>query len=168
MRLIKAICVIVIFIAATAPLFLSAFFLGGRILIHRSMLEKMEIQHLTTVKIPEESFRWYNLENEIEINGRMFDVKSHKLINGVYLVTGLYDEMETALNEKLNKILENNDPSTDSNLIFQVSLGIEGEEKLFCQFQFYSLDEVLIQKNLFSDMLKPQHHLDILSPPPKI
>ena len=103
MRLIKAICVIVIFIAATAPLFLSAFFLGGRILIHRSMLEKMEIQHLTTVKIPEESFRWYNLENEIEINGRMFDVKSHKLINGVYQVTGLYDEMETALNEKLNR-----------------------------------------------------------------
>ena len=169
MRLIKTICVIVIFIAASAPLFLSAFFLGGRILIRHAMLEKMENQQLTSVQIPEDSFRWYKQDREVVIDGKMFDVKSIELIKGVYHLTGLFDEVETALNEKLNDIHDNNnDPSSETNLIFHVSLGIEGEEKLLNQFQFYSPDELHIQKNLFQVMMKPQHQLDILSPPPKI
>jgi hypothetical protein len=168
MRLVKTITIISFFIAASAPLFLSAFFLGGRMLIRHTMMENLEIRYLTTLQIPEESFRWYKQDREIQIDGKMFDVKSLELKNGLYHVSGLYDDEETELNEEMNKFHESSDDQpSGSNIIFQVCLGIVSEDKSFYHFQFIPPDEIIMQNSLHQINLKPQQYLATYSPPPE-
>jgi hypothetical protein len=92
------------------------------------MLHSLEKDQVTTIRIPEKDFKWYEENREILIDGKMFDVKSIQLIEGIYEVTGLFDEMETELNamlEDLHKDAKNTQDKTFN--IFQVCLGLISE-----------------------------------------
>lgn len=85
------------------PMCLSAFFLGGRILIRKAMLEKLESAEAVVLRIPANGLNWYEKDHELLIDGRMFDVKSIRPIVGGYEVTGLFDDDETELLDQLVK-----------------------------------------------------------------
>lgn len=89
------------------------------------MLERVEKEQLTTIKIPEKEIEWYNPGHEIIIEGKMFDIKSIHLENGIYTISGLFDEDETELNnlEEDYASQEGNTKKT-SHQIFQNCLGI--------------------------------------------
>jgi hypothetical protein len=82
---------------------LSAFFLGGRILIRKTMLEKLETAETVVVRLPANGLHWYEKDHELLIDGRMFDVKSIRPVDGGYEVTGLFDDDETELFDQLVK-----------------------------------------------------------------
>lgn len=111
--------------AAMVPVFLSAAFLGGRLLIRIVMIKSLESEKVITLKLDPSQIRWYKKNHELMIDGKMFDVKSMAQQNGYLVVTGLFDEMETEMNALLEK---NHDPdnrnSKSQHAIYQVCLGI--------------------------------------------
>lgn len=96
--LLIALCVI-----SALPMCLSAFFLGGRILVRVTMLEKLETEETVVLQIPTHGLHWYKKNHELIIDGRMFDVKSIRSTGQGYEVTGLFDDDETELFDQLVK-----------------------------------------------------------------
>lgn len=66
------------------------------------MKEKLESQLLQTIVLSENDVIWVK-KHEIRIEGRMFDIKTKKLVDGYYTFTGLYDDEETMLEEQQKK-----------------------------------------------------------------
>lgn len=62
------------------------------------MKEKLEEEMLHTIVVPAKQLIWVKYKKEIRVDGKMFDVKSIQIVNGNYIVKGLYDDEETALN----------------------------------------------------------------------
>jgi hypothetical protein len=58
-----------------------------------------ESSALIQLRIPEKEVHWMD-RREISVDGKMFDIKSQELINGLYYFTGHFDERETALQQK--------------------------------------------------------------------
>jgi hypothetical protein len=112
-------------LTAALPLCLSAFFLGGRILIRKAMREKLESSALVVRYVPAGELHWYERGRELLIDGLMFDVKSIRETGGGYEVTGLFDVEETDLFTKL--IQHASDRQQGQGLLaglFQCCLGI--------------------------------------------
>jgi hypothetical protein len=109
MDLRRTISIFIVCMAATAPLFMPAYFITTRSLIRHEMMERMEKQHLTAIQVPVDEFHWYEKDKEILVEGRMFDVKSIRLQSGTYYITGLFDEQETELELALQKKMEGSD-----------------------------------------------------------
>ena len=80
--------------------------------IQHKMKERLETQLLRTITVAKNDVHWVKDEKEIWVNGRMFDIKSSHLQNGVYVFSGLYDEEETALLEQLQKDQQNNNSNS--------------------------------------------------------
>jgi hypothetical protein len=162
----KTISLTILIFAAVLPLFLSAIFLGGRIAIRITMLRNLDEEHITTIHIPEKDFKWFEENREILVDGRMFDVKSIQLNDGMYEVTGLYDEMETELNamlEDIHKDAKNNKDKTVN--IFQVCLGLVSETPFTTnnlqqrlnpeKVNYVSYNNMLITKGFFHPFFTP-------------
>lgn len=71
------------------------------------MREKLEEEKLHTIRIPESQVQWVN-KKEIRLEDRLFDVESFDRNDGYLILTGLFDEEETELNNALQE-------STDKN-----------------------------------------------------
>ncbi len=169
MKLTKKISFFILFIAVTAPLFLSAVFLAGRIVIQHEMKEKMEKENIITIDIPENNFRWHKKNREIIVNGKMFDVKSLVKVDNIYQVSGLFDEQESILNEELKKMNEEKDGRQNSaNLILQLCLGIIAEDRSCLQFQLSPPKNInVLISGVYHDY-HATHCLNIISPPPEV
>lgn len=75
------------------------------------MKEKLEHAKLETITIPETAVEWYEAGREIIVDGRLFDVISWHKIPGTVKVsfTGLFDDAETAIKDKVEKLLRKKD-----------------------------------------------------------
>jgi hypothetical protein len=75
------------------------------------MMEKLEHAKLETITIPETAVEWYEEGREIIVDGRLFDVISWHKIPGTVKVsfTGLFDDAETAIKDKVEKLLRKKD-----------------------------------------------------------
>jgi hypothetical protein len=69
--------------------------------IQHEMKERLEEEQLQTITINKSSFHWEEKGKEAWINGKLFDVKSIKESGDSVLLTGLFDEQETALVKNL-------------------------------------------------------------------
>ena len=106
-------------------MFLSAFFIGTRIVVRLSMLKNLNEEKITTIRIAENELRWYQKNHEILVDGKMFDVKSFKLVSGFYEITGLFDDMETELNALLKNLQDDANSSQDQQLnLYKACLGL--------------------------------------------
>jgi hypothetical protein len=124
-RLTRNILLVTLCTASALPLCLSAFFLGGRILIRKTMLEKLETAETVVIRLPANGLHWYEKDHELLIDGRMFDVKSIRSIPGGYEVAGIFDDDETELFDLLKKT-ESGKQQGQGQLagLFQSCLGI--------------------------------------------
>lgn len=109
----------VLLLIVAIPLFYSAGFLITQKLVKGQMEEKLEKSALQTVVVPVKEVRWLNGKKEIIVQGKLFDVKSFSIANETLIATGLFDEDEDKLHEKLKGFLErsSNDASPLNNLI---------------------------------------------------
>jgi hypothetical protein len=167
MELTKKISCFILFIAVSAPLFLSAVFLAGRLVIRHEMREKMEMEHVITIDVPANEFRWHKKNREIIINGKMFDVKSIVKDNNIYHISGLFDENESILDEELKKMNDNEEGrQKKANIILQVCLGIIADDKSGLQFQCSPPPAIIVFVSGAYHDYHSNHCLNIISPPP--
>jgi hypothetical protein len=70
--------------------------------VQHEALERLERESLQTITIDAKALTWKN-KKEVSIDGRMFDIKSYRVENGKYILTGLFDEKETSIKDFLKK-----------------------------------------------------------------
>ena len=83
------------------PLAFILFLQGWQLYLTHSAAERLEEQLLKTISISKDQFRWEKKGKEISIDGRMFDVKSFVLKEDEIIVSGIYDDQETAIHSML-------------------------------------------------------------------
>jgi hypothetical protein len=161
----RVISLILLTLLASAPLLVPAYFMASRQIIRSQMLEKMEEQNLVSVEVPAAEFQWYEEGREIIINGRMFDVKSITLSDGVYFIRGLFDEKET----ELKQALQNQQDEQDGNTLYAQQLVqfmttiAEINEEVSALKATNILGSAIAE---YSNSFFPQHIGAIVVPPP--
>lgn len=76
------------------------------------MKERLENVSLKSIIIEKDSFTWVENNKEIKINGKLFDVKSYYVVADKIVFSGLYDEDEDAIDEKVNLLTSKNKQAT--------------------------------------------------------
>lgn len=126
--------------------------------------DKLESDGLQTITIPVKNFRWYEEDREIIVNGTMFDVKSIHRSNDNYIITGLYDEEETALHIAMGRLRNTGAP--DAHLIPVIL----SQTLIFTAIEdivpFLQPDELAYRVNYPDEMLY-NTFLSIQTPPPR-
>ena len=87
--------------------------------------EKLEQSLVQTLHLKKEEFSWFKKAKEIRIGKHLFDVKSIKEENGLFIITGLYDEQEDLLHKQLEQSQNKEENSSQSmlcNFFFQFNL----------------------------------------------
>jgi len=107
----KTITCFLLFLAAVPLIYILTFKVHQQSIRHK-MKVRLEAKVLHTISIPEHDVIWMKNGKEIYVNGKMFDIKSFHINDGVYVFKGLYDDEETVLREQLQKEQESN--STNS------------------------------------------------------
>ncbi|HUQ97104.1 MAG TPA: hypothetical protein VM010_05535 [Chitinophagaceae bacterium] len=132
--------------------------------IKYSLEERMEAHLLKTLFIPKQDWQRIN-SREIIIDGKLFDLKSVREKGDGYLVTGVFDEEETAVVQQLDKTCKGQ--TTKNAALFNEAF------RLLQQFFYQAADEPLpmmvLRKKLFQNPISdlPQLHKPVLLPPPQ-
>jgi hypothetical protein len=63
---------------------------------------RLETEVLQTLSVPEHKVQWVEEGRELMVNGRMFDLKSYSVKNGILTAWGIFDEEETQAMALLN------------------------------------------------------------------
>jgi hypothetical protein len=79
------------------PILISMVLLAMQQVTKYKMLEKLESEHLTTLVLKKNMAKWNANQNEININGQLFDVKKIEFTSDSIFITGLYDKEEANL-----------------------------------------------------------------------
>lgn len=136
MRVTRTIAIGLLWLSATAPICLSALFLGGRLLIRETNWEDPGGSRLESFSLPARDLVWYEKDRELLIGGRMFDVKSIEMKDGVAHITGFFDDLETELNRALEETNGSNRSGSHAGWrLFQSCLGILGVPMHAQEFQ---------------------------------
>ena len=74
-------------------------FMGGLQLFQAVIRQRMEAslqrETLVTVSLPASEVDWYEEGREIMVEGRMFDIKTYEIKDGLFTAQGIYDDDET-------------------------------------------------------------------------
>jgi hypothetical protein len=81
---------------AAAPLLMSIMFIAQQQRIHFEM-DRHENEKNISITVPASNIQWIRKGKELIANGRMMDVKSISIKNGMATITGHYDEKEEKL-----------------------------------------------------------------------
>lgn len=65
--------------------------------------EKLERQQTVTIRVGVDQLHWIDYGKELKIDDRMFDVKNYRVEGNGYLLTGNFDDLESALSEKIDE-----------------------------------------------------------------
>jgi hypothetical protein len=100
------------------------------------------------------------------VENRMFDVKKIEQKDGLYVVTGIFDEMESELNLQLEKSSE--DRNSKANGIYLVCLGLvaDGTGDILPDLSPHFI--LLHKSNLPNKARLYWTNLELLFPPPKV
>lgn len=150
----------VFFIILALPLILIIALQVWQCAIQYQAREKLDEDFLETISVSIDDIEWKN-KKEASIHGRMFDIKFCKLQGEKYILTGLFDDKETGINDILKKKVSGSSGSFINLLIigqsFVATLHLIGFPFLF------SFSKLLSPfKNAYSFYFK-----ELLSPPPK-
>ena len=138
----KILSVLFLLIFAVPTLCTVAYLAAVKINAHQ-MEEKLGQLSLETVLIDADELVWVEKGKEVLINGKLFDVKSSKIINGKILLTGLFDAAEDAIAKKITALQNNKNDS--SSPIFSLLA------KLFCPAILQQSNSVVIADIQYGD-----------------
>jgi hypothetical protein len=101
MKAAKTITTLLLLLLLVVPMFYSAGLLIKQKLIQYEMEEKLENVSLQTIALPATNLQWIKEGKEILIKGKLFDVKSITFSNENILLTGIYDQEEDVIKQKI-------------------------------------------------------------------
>lgn len=145
------------------PMVLLLFMQGRQWYVQHKAKERLERQSLHQLFVPAESVVWEKAGKELRLGKRLFDVKSVIQKSDGLLVTGLYDEEETAIENFLAS------HQNGSSILFRLLMAAQlfiGVLALM-HFLFKAAFAKRIYSNLLSQSLLHPPQL-ILTPPPQI
>lgn len=88
------------------PVLLWSYLKTEQFRIRHAMEEKLEHQHLDTLRIAAKDLVWYKKGKEVMIGQRLFDVKQLTREGETVVLTGLYDEDETLVKQQLSQLMK--------------------------------------------------------------
>lgn len=112
----KTISAIGMLILVSLPGFLIVHYQVMQLRIQHHMEEKLEKEHIQIVHIPVNEIQWHKKNKEIIIDGKLFDIKSITLLNGVAECKGLFDEKETSIKEMINQLQQQQEKDNPLNI----------------------------------------------------
>jgi len=86
------------------PLFFSMAALLEQKWIQYQQEKKRESSSMQTLMIQQDDLHWVKPGKEISLQGKLFDVKSFRVMDGAIAVTGFFDDKETELVSKMNRL----------------------------------------------------------------
>ncbi len=161
----KKIAAFLFLLAGFMPVMFTLFFLYKQQLIRHGMKEKLELEMLHTIVVPEAEVKWVKYKKEVRVRDKMFDVKSFTLKKGQYIFKGLYDEEETVLN---NYFERSTDQKNEKELhilssLFKILQSIypgDSEEALLSKSTSHEYSPLILQH-----ITSP--FINIITPPPQ-
>lgn len=78
-----------------APVFFMSGLQAFQAIIRYRMEASLEKEPLTTISLPAHQVVWYEEGREVMVEGRMFDIKTYAIKDGLFTAQGIYDEEET-------------------------------------------------------------------------
>jgi hypothetical protein len=148
------------------PGILFLFYKTKQAFIRHEMEEKLEKLHLQTIQIPVEKIVWYKTNKEIVVEGRLFDIKTLTIENGIASFTGLFDDKESDIKDLLSALEKKQQGNNDKNLVAKfVSLLFyqDNNRELVLQYpDCKKTDHALCEQQSWSGP-----SLNIPHPPPK-
>ena len=112
----KTISAIGMLILLSLPGFLIVHYQLMQLHTQHQMEEKLEKEHIQIVHIPVNEIQWHKKDKEIIINGKLFDIKSITLLNGVAECKGLFDEKETSIKEMITQLQRQQEKDNPLNI----------------------------------------------------
>ena len=115
-RKLKTIANVIFLLLGGMPfLFVVSFKIRQEIIRH-NMRERLEEQLLQQVTINDKDVQWIEKDEEILVDGKMFDIKTVEHHNGASTFTGLFDNEETGLMLRLEETQDQNSASSNKLL----------------------------------------------------
>jgi hypothetical protein len=90
--------------ALVLPVWIAVCLQVKTVVVRHQMLEALEKEQLVTIRLAPSAIKWYKLDKELQIGEALFDVKSITFKEGVYVVTGLFDKKEKALQKQVEDL----------------------------------------------------------------
>jgi hypothetical protein len=131
--------------------------------IQHAMLEQLEAGNMETIFVKKSNIRWVRPGKEIEIKGKLFDVKNMVMHDDYYELKGLFDEKEAMLMKVLKKLQHqpHNSPGqiafakvNATVLFFEDSNEFNFSTISICNNLFASTGEIALQ-SFISELISP-------------
>ena len=164
----KTISAIGMLILLSLPGFLIVHYQLMQLHTQHQMEEKLEKEHIQIVHIPVSEIQWHKKDKEIIINGKLFDVKSVILVNGVAECKGLFDEQETSIKKMITQLQRQQEEDNPLNISADkfFSLVLFSEDSLPYSFPGFFFSQSV--HYICADDLLIFTNLSTPTPPPKI
>jgi hypothetical protein len=132
--------------------------------IKQRMEASLKGDALQIIRLPATEVKWYEEGREILVEGKMFDIKTYSITNGVFIAQGVFDEKETEVVKLLNGHWSDQDQTQVVIQLLLLSHCIIALTFYCCSFLLPIVRTKPLSYYLIS-FLKPC--LTIISPPPK-
>jgi hypothetical protein len=143
-------------------------FMGGlqafQAIIRQRMERSLDKEVLTTISLPATSVVWYEEGREIRVEGRMFDIKTFSIKDGIFTAQGVYDDDETEVVNLMNGHWSEQDGQHLIVQLLVLSHCILAIQLFRFLFKTFSLRSVLAAAFL---AFYPAPVLPITAPPPR-
>ena len=148
------------------PTLYLAFSLTQQRWIKWEMQEKLEKSQLTTLTLSTHSIQWAKKGKEMLIDGKLFDVKSIAVVNGLATIKGLFDEEETSLSKRIDNLLQQQHSSRQLKtcLICSILIGFPSSDYA-TSINFFDASSKIFVGHNSSYYSSP--FLEFITPPPQ-
>lgn len=113
----KNMTALMLLLLVALPLLVSVGYILQKQYVRHQMKEHLEKVSLQTLLLQPNQLHWAKPGKELWVNNQLFDVKEMQLTAKGYLIQGLFDTQETAINQKAAQQSESQ--SNDSQLAMQ-------------------------------------------------
>ena len=112
----KQITALGLLLLVALPLLLSVCIYLKQNILQNQRKQRFETEQLQTITVSCEKVIWVQAEKEILIDGKLFDVKSFKIVDQKIILTGFYDNKEDKLVKDTGDLVnKKNDSGSSSN-----------------------------------------------------
>jgi hypothetical protein len=163
----KILAATMLFCFAAPIFFLVAFFIKQQYIQHE-MREKLEYASLQTITIKRAAFKWVKKDQEIIVNGELFDVESIIINENDVIVTGLFDDDENKLEQVFSSVmqLQKNETAPINKLVLKFILTPFSLKNHLALIPTFYRNQMILYRH-FDETLISQFY-PIKTPPPII
>lgn len=145
------------------PLLTIVFFQGVQWFLKSNADERMREKRTEVITLQVASIQWEKQGKELVVDGKMFDVASYNISNGILTAQGFFDTEETGILHLLLSLQKNKNGTPLRHALFMLQCFAVCISLLY-SFKLYPI--IIAHHTIFSFLLPCPSYL-VLSPPPR-